>query len=668
MIRAAGILILATKTNRALFLQRGPGSDYPGMWCTPGGRIEEGEETIDAAIRETEEETGGFKAKKSDLRYWTRRVALQESADGASPTPAPGSPVIEEAPASILDTLVELAKPEAGAVIPPGAEEVDFTTFVLRIEDEFTPDVEKSGEHIAYAWAPITSPPAPLHPGVRVALDRFSMDELGVARAMVAGQLTSPQEYGNITLFAARITGTGHAHRGRKLGKDGKVEREDEFVWRNPDHYLNEDFLARCNGLPVVLQHPEGKMLTTKDYKDTNIGSVFLPYILGNEVWGIIKIFDAKAAAMMATTQLSTSPGVVWKSAEANTTSIIDGQSILIEGKPSLLDHLAVCWQGVWDKGGQPKGISTIEARKDDMNMTKEELEAMLKDRDTKVVEGLAGGIAATQELLKTITARLDAEEEKKEAAAKDAARKDAENFNFSKKDGDDDKDWKAKLDAEEMALCDSLMKAGDSEEDAKKTAKDARKDAEEAESKKDEDGDAKEKAKKDAEEKEEAAKDAANLLAENAELKKRLDALDKRTAPLRDEDYAAFGKAQSRFDEAFSALGQACPRPIAGESLLAYLKRGTIELKPFSKTWKDAEMNIVAADDAAFNVIKDQIINEAIAVARSDASVPVGQLREVEKTEGGHTTREFFGEPLTWMEAFMPAHRFAKIERQASK
>jgi hypothetical protein len=34
-----------------------------------------------------------------------------------------------------------------------------------------------------------------------------------------------------------------------------------------------------------------------------------------------------------------------------------DGSKFLIEGKPAVLDHLAVCTMGVWDKGQEPTGI-----------------------------------------------------------------------------------------------------------------------------------------------------------------------------------------------------------------------------------------------------------------------------------------------------------------------
>jgi hypothetical protein len=34
-----------------------------------------------------------------------------------------------------------------------------------------------------------------------------------------------------------------------------------------------------------------------------------------------------------------------------------DGSSLLVEGNPSFVDHLAICEKGVWDKGGDASGI-----------------------------------------------------------------------------------------------------------------------------------------------------------------------------------------------------------------------------------------------------------------------------------------------------------------------
>lgn len=83
----------------------------------------------------------------------------------------------------------------------------------------------------------------------------MSLDELGIAKAIQTGELTSPQRYGNLLLIAIRITGTGVAYR----------QSLEEFVWRDPSLYLNPEFLERCNGLSVILEHPEESVLNTEE-------------------------------------------------------------------------------------------------------------------------------------------------------------------------------------------------------------------------------------------------------------------------------------------------------------------------------------------------------------------------------------------------------------------
>ena len=330
MIRAAGILFLVGDT--ALFLRRGNGADHPNEWCCPGGGIEDDETAAQAAIRETLEETG-HKVSEADLRPWTRTATGSNPVSSLQPSSA-GVPAIEGQP--VAET-----------------EEVDFTTFVVRLTEQFAPQLNLA-EHDGYSWAPVGGAPQPLHPGVAIALARLDMDELGVARAMAAGQLTSPQRYENVWLFAIRITGTGVSYR----------HARKEFVWRDPSVYINDEFLARCNGLAVIWEHPEKSLLNHKEFGDRAIGSVMLPYLRDDkpdEVWGIAKVYDEEAAREMRDNVMSTSPAVNFADpSENDRIKLEDGKIMLIEGKPSLLDHIAICSAGVWDKGGDPTGVESV--------------------------------------------------------------------------------------------------------------------------------------------------------------------------------------------------------------------------------------------------------------------------------------------------------------------
>jgi 8-oxo-dGTP pyrophosphatase MutT (NUDIX family) len=304
--RAAGILCV-TSTGHVLLVHRTDGQG----WALPGGGIEEGEPPEEAARREFLEETGV--EYEGALQPWTRRVR-----DG-----------------------------------------VDFTTFLAR-GDEFKPTL--NAEHDAWQWVDhafaLAALPA-LHPGVPVALQRFTMDELGIAKAIQAEELTSPQRYCNLLLIAIRITGTGVAYR----------PAHDQFPFRDPAFYLTPEFLQRCNGLPVILEHPDAPVLNTEEFRERIVGTIFIPYIHGDEVWGIAKILDMKVADMLETEEMSTSPGVYCGGVKLQMRS---GKTLLIEDKPELVDHIALLYastdghdkggHGVWDKGQGRLGVESVDA------------------------------------------------------------------------------------------------------------------------------------------------------------------------------------------------------------------------------------------------------------------------------------------------------------------
>lgn len=177
-----------------------------------------------------------------------------------------------------------------------------------------------------------------------------NITEMDVAKAIASGELTSPQRYGNMSMFAIRITGTGVAYR----------KSLNEFVYRPPENYLNAAFVERCAGLPVIVEHPEGAVLNSEEFRNRIIGSTMFGYIneADAEVWAIARIYDDAAIQVMQNEKISTSPTVVFRDETDNEiVEMEDGAKLLIEGEAYLLDHIAICYAGVWDKYQEPSGV-----------------------------------------------------------------------------------------------------------------------------------------------------------------------------------------------------------------------------------------------------------------------------------------------------------------------
>ena len=606
MIQAAGVLYLAPD-DRALFLKRGPGSDHPGEWCFPGGQLDAGETALQAAERETVEEIGSL--PDGTRTYWVRSIAPAEVAIA----PVPGQ--------------------EENA-----AEPVDYTTFLQRIDAPFNVKVE--GEHVGYAWAPISQPPEPLHPGCRVALDRFAMNELDVARAMQRGELTSPQRFANVYLFKVRVTGTGVSYR----------PSLKEYVYRRPENYLTDDFLARCAGLPLIVDHPEGDMLDTKEFINRTIGTVFFAFVEGDEVWSIAKVWDVDFAQRMEnglknsegeTVPMSTSPNVVFIGGGAGTKlQLEDGRTLLVENSPDFVDHLAVCEVGVWDKGGNPAGVVSVEVRGDsamaeekvEKNEAEEQARKDAADLGTKLDKFLSH-IDSIHAKLDSVTGRMDAfEEDMKKGAVAPEEKKDAA---VCEKCGD--------VHAAETACKDAKKDAGMPEPtagEASETAADKRKDAEEKE--------------------EAARKDSAALLRRLADLERMV------ARPLSDEDHRKLQAIQARADKVFSAFGENAPRPLQGQTELDYRVQLADMLKAYSpvETTRNLALGRIAIADAAgaFATLENQIYADAEKVAGDPSTLAEGQIRMISKPDGnGHIIREFVCRPSAWMRDFMPEQQFMK-------
>lgn len=536
--RAAGVAFVAD--GRVLLLQRGEGGDYPGHWAFPGGHVEPGETPEDAARREVLEETGH----------------------------------------AIVGTLRQVGHAEQGGA--------SFTTYAQAVAP-FEPVL--CDESTGACWAAPGEYPEPLHPGTRLLLesgalavvDPLQMHELDAVRAVAAGELPSPFRFANVWLFAMRITGTGTAYR----------MALDEYVYRPPENYLSDEFLQRCSGLAVIFEHPAKNVLNSKEFADRVVGSIVLPYILGDEVWGVAKIYDDAAAQAMLEQQMSTSPAVVFRKSDGNSTiALDDGRQLLIEGEPFLLDHLAICEQGVWDKGGDPTGVLLTHGEAD--KMTDEDIAAKAKADADKEAEEKAK--ADSSDMMKTIMDSLGA---------------------LSKR-------------MDSMEACGTPVRAAaDADEESKKEEEEAKADA---------------------------------------QLAARVDALvAARLAPPPEADLAALADAQARADSVAAAFGDSAPRPLNGESVLAYRKRLVGRYKQHSDAWKGVDLAAVS-DAAMLDVVERQVYADAMTAARHPTVSADEGLREVRTvSDAGHRVTTFVGNMSSWTNQFkLPGRAVTKINKEA--
>lgn len=649
-IHAAGIMFVCK--GAALFLKRSDEGDHAGEWCFPGGKLEGDETPEEAAVRECIEEIGSLPDSKADrARRKLHTVTRMRSAP----------PILNAVPAPAgTDTgaAIETVPLEAAPVTT-----VVFSTFVQIVDEQFVPTLDH--EHVGYAWAPLLSPPEPLHPGCRVSINKFGWHELDIARAMVRGELASPQYYENVALFLIRITGTGFSYRGGLK----------EHVYRHPDEYLTQDFLDRCQGLPVIMQHPDAKTLNTEEFRERSLGSVVVPFItneqpqLGlppNEVWGVGKIYDLEAAKLMAEEKLSTSPGVVFRNRNGmGKITFEDGAKLSVEDAPTLLDHIAVCPNGVWDKGEPPNGIVSENAT-GDSTMTGKTADAAKADTDKdmkddaakvdatktdgepdkvlRMLDSVMDAVRGVADACSGLGKRMDAFEEDRKAdkARADAAKKDDEK---------EEKDDSSKKDA--------AKKDGEDEDEAKKTAADAAK---------------KDAAKKDGEDKDEkddtAKADNADIRSQIADMAKRFDSLEASTKGRSDAEADAMADIQARADSVFQSLGMKAPRPLDGEQQMPYRRRLLKLLQPHSEAWKGVDLSVMSADSQAFANIETHIFNDAQVAAKSPARIGAGKLVEsITLDDAGRKIRTFHGDPDVWLGGFRcRARAVTKFNNQAGR
>lgn len=500
-----------------------------GAWCPPGGKIEPGEMACSAARREAKEETG-------------------YQFDGP---------------------------------MTPYSVAGDYLTFRADIDAQFEPQI--NDESLDAGWFDIDNLPKPLHQPFAEVMAQNPLNETQVAALIADGTLSSPQYFINMWMYAIRVTGTGVTWR----------SADQQMAFRDPENYLTPEFLQRVAGVPLIWLHPEKNKLDSDEFAKRVIGTLTNSWVSDNgEVWAIARVYDAEAAEMMATRQLSTSPTVTFSEPQ-NAIIKIDGQPLLVEDSPVLLDHVAICEQGVWDKLLDPTGVKS--------DSIPNEAEKMDEAKFVELFNKCMDARMAKADEEKAAKEKADAEEAAKKEKA-DAEAKEAE-------------EAKAKADAEEKA--------------AKEKA--------DAEAKEKADADAKE-----AEEKAAKEKADADIRRELAELKSRIP------TELSDAERNEVADAQVKADSVFSAFGKRAPAPLSGEKPLSYRRRLLVQLQEHSPDFKSVDLSSIA-DAALLGFAEKQIYADAQSAA--SLTVGPGMLREIKRADAtGRQISTFEGDPAaTW-------------------
>jgi hypothetical protein len=84
-------------------------------------------------------------------------------------------------------------------------------------------------------------------------------------------------------------------------------------------------------------------------------------FVKGDELWAIARILDSGANGILAAGAYEdTSPAVTFEPG-TGTRIEIDGKALLLEPDPMILDHICLCFKGVWNRDNVP-GVETTDA------------------------------------------------------------------------------------------------------------------------------------------------------------------------------------------------------------------------------------------------------------------------------------------------------------------
>ena len=235
---------------------------------------------------------------------------------------------------------------------------------------------------------------------------------------LINGTLKSPQIYEESFYIKLRITGTGITER-YKEDENGDVIFDEENkpvtykIDRLEEDFLSNKFLEACIGIPVLIEHPDSKLLNGENYKSHVVGTIVAAYIKKEvkEVWGIARIYDPEVLKLINEGLKSTSPAIK--------TSNVENGSEIVQEKFEYIDHLALVVDGYWDnysekaiqidslKRIEPNSNENIKTKEDKMPEKLEEKKEEVKE-EVKKDEGMEEVENKETEKINSIESKLD--------------------------------------------------------------------------------------------------------------------------------------------------------------------------------------------------------------------------------------------------------------------
>ena len=204
---------------------------------------------------------------------------------------------------------------------------------------------------------------------------------------LIDGSLKSPQIYEESFYIKLRITGTGITER-YKEDDNGDVMLDNDKnpvtykINRLEDDFLSDKFLKACIGIPVLIEHPDSKLLNGENYKNHVVGTIVAAYIKPEikEAWGIARIYDPEVLKLIIEKLKSTSPAIKTKEIKKNGSDIVEEEF-------EYIDHLALVVDGYWDNYSE-KAIQ-IDALKRIMPNSNENIKNQATIKEDKMPEEL---------------------------------------------------------------------------------------------------------------------------------------------------------------------------------------------------------------------------------------------------------------------------------------